>query len=90
MGPSANSPEQKFVPIDHLGRVPPGRKRHTYDCIHFYPKADPADRDRLMAASRDADRPEEFKRSYVREATPEEMRTIPPCSDCGRRLPTGP
>ena len=76
---NATSPEQRFVPTDRHRRPVRGCRRHLRDCWHFYPKADPADYEEHRA--RLAVDPT-ARVSYIRPASQEKMRTIPPCSTC--------
>ena len=79
---SVTDPEQRWVPENWDGSLPPGCRRHLYDCSHFYEKMDRHTYTREKLAARLAADPNN-KVSFVREATPDEMRRVPPCSNCG-------
>lgn len=71
------NPEQRWIPMHHDGRAIAGCRRHVRDCIHFYPEADPAEH-----RARSANDPS-ARVSYKREASAEELASIPACSTCG-------
>lgn len=79
---SVTNPEQRWVPENWDGTLPTSCRRHLYDCIHFSKKVDRHTYTREEHAARLAADPSDMV-SFVREATPDEMRRVPPCSTCG-------
>lgn len=76
------NPEQRWVPENRNGSLPKNCRRHLYDCTHFFEKVDKHTYTDQEIAARLAADPND-KVSFVREATPDEMRRVPPCSKCG-------